>query len=96
MTMKSISVSEAKAKLSQHLRLVSGGQTVTICDRGQPVAQLVPMTKAHSLDVTRLIASGALKPSTKKLPKDFWSTPRVADRKGSILSALLDERSDRI
>lgn len=40
MTMIVINIFEAKAKLSEYLELVSGGERVLICKRNRPVAEL--------------------------------------------------------
>jgi antitoxin (DNA-binding transcriptional repressor) of toxin-antitoxin stability system len=40
MTMKVINIYEAKAKLSEYLDAVAGGERVLICKRNQPVAEL--------------------------------------------------------
>lgn len=40
MTMIVINVHEAKAKLSEYLDAVAGGETVVICKRNHPVAEL--------------------------------------------------------
>jgi len=40
--MKTLSISEAKATLSQQLRHVRRGEVIVITDRGMPVARLVP------------------------------------------------------
>ena len=39
---KSVSIFEAKSKLSAVLRLVKAGQEVTINERGQPIAKIIP------------------------------------------------------
>ena len=40
MTMKMVNINEAKAKLSEFLDAVAQGETVIICNRNQPVAEL--------------------------------------------------------
>ena len=42
MVMKEAKVSELKAKLSAYLADVRNGDTVVVCDRRTPIAQLVP------------------------------------------------------
>ena len=39
---KSVRVAELKARLSEFLRIVRAGHTVTVCDRDTPVARLIP------------------------------------------------------
>ena len=41
-TMKGVGIAELKARLSEHLRAVRKGRTLTILDRNIPVARLVP------------------------------------------------------
>ena len=43
MVMKYASVSELKAKLSEHLCSVRAGEAVVVLDRRRPVAQMVPV-----------------------------------------------------
>ena len=42
--MKSVKIAELKAKLSEHLREVRRGHSVTVVDRETPIARLVPYT----------------------------------------------------
>lgn len=51
MTMKPIRVAEFKAKLSQYLRAVRRGRELTIYDRDQPIARVVPIAVASPLAV---------------------------------------------
>ena len=43
-----ININEAKAKLSEYLAAVEAGETVTICRRNIPVAEIVPVTQARN------------------------------------------------
>ncbi len=42
LVMKRVRIAELKARLSEHLRAVRRGQTVTVLDREQPIARIVP------------------------------------------------------
>jgi len=55
-------VHEAKAKLSEILRTVKAGRSVTISDRGRPVARVVPLESAEDLDgrIAELEKAGAI------------------------------------
>ena len=44
--MKSVNIQDAKTNLSRHLRRVKRGETLVICDRNTPVAELRPLTAA--------------------------------------------------
>ncbi len=90
--MKTISVSEAKATLSEQLRyLRKGGGEVLITHRGRAVARLVPVA-SEEIDLAELEAMGLVRSASKKLPRDFWSLPRPLDRSASVRAALADER----
>lgn len=43
-TMERVGIADLKAHLSQHLRRVRSGTALTVVDRGNPVATLVPFT----------------------------------------------------
>ncbi len=42
--MKSIGIADLKAHLSEHLRAVRKGRSLTVLDRATPVARLVPVS----------------------------------------------------
>ena len=41
--MKSVRIADLKSHLSQHLREVRAGRTLTVLDRGTPIARIVPI-----------------------------------------------------
>jgi prevent-host-death family protein len=47
--MLNINIHEAKAKLSEYLAVVETGETVQICRRNVPVAQIVPLQPARKM-----------------------------------------------
>ena len=49
--MKSVGVAELKARLSEYLRAVRKGHDLTIMDRDQPIARVVPYVASGSLVV---------------------------------------------
>ena len=48
MTMKMVNINEVKAKLSEYLDAVVAGETVIICNRNQPVAELRAVPKKRT------------------------------------------------
>ena len=62
------SVAEAKNKLPELIKAVENGETVTICRRGVPVADLVRTTTASS----KKRVFGALKGKIEILDTDWW------------------------
>lgn len=51
MTMREIRIAELKARLSEHIRYVRRGHTLTVLDRDTPVARLVPIEQSAGLAV---------------------------------------------
>jgi prevent-host-death family protein len=43
--MKGIGIADLKARLSEHLKAVRRGRTLTILDRNTPIARIVPITE---------------------------------------------------
>ena len=92
--MKTATVSELKARLSEYLNQVKAGMQVLITDRGKPVARLVPVSRNRDLkeSLPRIEKQGLIRLGPGKLPKDFWRIPRPEDPEGLVLKALLEER----
>jgi prevent-host-death family protein len=96
--MTTASISETKAKLSALLDLVRAGETVTITDRGRPVARLVPAAGSDGGDdearLQRLERAGLIRRPKQKLDIEaFLATPKAVSRE-SVLEALLEERRE--
>jgi prevent-host-death family protein len=75
--MRTVNISDLKARLSAHIQFVREGQEVLVCDRNQPVARIVPI---RSEDLTeqekRLIARGILTPPRKPRSRSrSWPKP---------------------
>ena len=51
MTMSKVGVADLKAKLSEYLRTVKRGEEITVYDRNEPVARIVPFTPRGALIV---------------------------------------------
>jgi prevent-host-death family protein len=96
--MATASISEAKAKLSALLDRVKAGETVTITDRGVPVAQIVPLNGTAEVDwdarLEKLERQGAIRRPKTKLPRGWLSARPLPKFEGSVLEALLEERRE--
>jgi len=96
--MSTASISEAKAKLSALLERVKAGETVTITDRGVPVAQIVPLNGTTEVDwdarLEKLERQGVIRRPKKKLPPGWLSARPLPQLEGSVLEALLEERRE--
>lgn len=83
MVMKAVGIADLKARLSEHLKLVRKGRTITVLDRETPVAQIVPMTP-EGLEVRRATRS----------PRDV-AVPAPLTRPTDSLAVLLEDRARR-
>jgi prevent-host-death family protein len=95
-TRKSASVAELKARLSEFLALVKGGEEVIVTERNVPVARLSPLAD-RDLAVARtreLVRAGQLRPPRVRLPRDFMSRRLPADPDGAVLGEILRERQE--
>ncbi len=81
--MKTVGIADLKARLSEHLRAVRKGRSVTVLDRSTPVARLVPYT-AEAVEVRR---------ATRR-PKSLKAPGPPAKRTNS-LAVLVDDRNRR-
>jgi prevent-host-death family protein len=82
--MTRVGIAELRAHLSEHLRRVRGGRTLTVFDRDTPVARIVPYDAEASLKIRR----ATRRPSELRLP----SPP---PGKTDSLAALLEDRAAR-
>ena len=81
--MRRVRIADLKARLSEHLKHVRGGHTVTVLDRETPIARIVPYT-AETLEVRRATRSHA-----------SWRIPPVSRTPTDSLAVLLDDRRSR-
>ncbi len=92
--MMQASIAALKARLSEYLQAVKGGEEVIVTERGKPVARLGPISVGEQRDVqlNRLIRAGLIHPPIRKLPRDFWDQPWPNDRQGRALAVLIEGR----
>jgi antitoxin (DNA-binding transcriptional repressor) of toxin-antitoxin stability system len=81
--MRTVGIADLKARLSEHLRSVRKGRTLTVLDRETPVAQIIPFAESP-LDVRR---------ATRR-PGDLELPPPPSTATDS-LAVLLDDRRRR-
>ena len=81
--MKAVRIADLKARLSEHLKSVRKGRTLTVYDRDTPVARIVPYA-AEPVEIRRAV---------RRL-RDVKLPPPPANRTDS-LAVLLDDRRRR-
>jgi prevent-host-death family protein len=82
--MSKVGIADLKARLSEHLRRVRSGRTLTVLDRNTPVAQIVPYEAQQSLTIRR----ATRKPSELRLPQP-------PSKPTDSLALLLQDRESR-
>ena len=82
--MISVRIAELKSRLSEHLRKVRAGRTITVLDRDTPIARIVPYGEGTPL-VVRSPIPGA--PRLQRVP-----LPPALRLRDDIVSLLLEER----
>jgi prevent-host-death family protein len=87
MTMRTVGVAELKAHLSEYLRAVRAGETITVVDRLTPIAEIAPVRERTALRI-RKPAPGTPAPNGVKLPGPLGLDVDIVD-------LLLEERGDR-
>ena len=95
--MKSIGIRELRQNASVYLRLVKAGETIEVTDRGEPVAQLVPIPR-NETTLARLVREGKVRPALASLdlsklePVKIRLAPGELTLSEQIIAAREDER----
>jgi prevent-host-death family protein len=79
--MSDVRIADLKARLSEHLRSVRNGGTVTVLDRNTPIARIIPIDPP-SLEMRR---------ATRRL-RDLKLPPRPSKRTDSTAGLVEDRR----
>ncbi|HEU4926112.1 MAG TPA: type II toxin-antitoxin system prevent-host-death family antitoxin [Vicinamibacterales bacterium] len=79
--MSDVRIADLKARLSEHLRTVRNGGTLTVLDRDTPVARIVPYT-TQPLEIRK----------AKRRLRDLKLPPRPARRTDSVALLVEDRR----
>lgn len=81
--MNSVRIADLKARLSEHLRAVRRGRTLTVLDRDTPIARIVPYDESEPLRMRR---------ATRK-PRELALPAPPANPTDSLAVLLLDRAS---
>ena len=92
-----VGVRELKAKLSEHLARVKAGATLTVTERGRPVARLVPVEEVEiPAHIKAMIERGQVRWSGKRPPPPNPISPRPGTPDRPTLAEMISEgREDR-
>ncbi len=86
--MRSIGIRELRQQASRFLRMVEGGQTLQVTDRGRAIALLTPVPQKSVLDA--LVAAGRAEPAVGDL---LELDPPLPPAKGVPLPSVSLERA---
>jgi len=96
--MKTASITETKASLSEYVRLVKKtGNEVLITERGKVVARICPPHRTDTpeeIRMARLEQGGLVRVGEGHLPEGFWDMPAPRDRNSTAVKALIAEREE--
>lgn len=71
-------IAELKARLSEYLRAVRNGETISVLDRETPIAHIVPVRERIALRI-RKPAAGTPPPNRVRLPKPLKLDVDIVD-----------------
>lgn len=83
--MNEVGIAELKAKLSEHLRKVRRGESVTVLDRKTPVARIVPIERPAT-------ALGRRPPKENAPPPGRVKLPAPSGLRRDVVELLLEDR----
>lgn len=75
MPMRAVGLKVLKNRLSEYIRLASGGETILVTDRDRVVAELVPPDRARSRELSDALLAGAV--------RNGWLTPPLMPQAGA-------------
>lgn len=94
-TRNSVSVSELKARLSEHLRSVKAGESVLITERGRPIGIMTPLPRENlSDDLADLAEAGLVRLASRVPDTELLTGDLPADPDAAVREALLEERRE--
>jgi prevent-host-death family protein len=92
--MKSVGLKILKNKLSEYVRLATGGETIVITDRGRAVAVMVPPRREPESVIERGVREGWITPAKRPFRPLPPRLPAVATLE-ELLQDLEQDREDR-
>ena len=91
-----VGVRDLKTRLGGYLRQVRAGRTLTVTDRGRPVATIAPVDmpeQSTEARLARLRAEGTVTGTGRPLPR---AVSQIAGRSPLFSETVAEEREDRL
>ena len=87
-----VGIRELRLETSKILTRVIEGEEFLVTDRGEPIAQLIPVNNDPDIHFQKMVESGEITPA--KNPNYKFKTPSLVHKgKKSISEKLIDERA---
>jgi prevent-host-death family protein len=83
-----VGIRDLKAQLSKYLRMVKKGQSITITDRGKPIAQIIPKDIPIRDRIDRLVEAGFIEWNGHTLE---LARPAVRNESSRLVSDIIVE-----
>ena len=87
----SVGIRELKNNLSRYMRLVKGGETILITERGKSIGRIIPEGISLEARLEGLVAAGFISWNGKKLPP---GKPVAINRGPGLASDIVSENRD--
>ena len=96
MRAKVVGARELKTRLGRYLRQVREGETLIVTDRGEPVAELRPISSHPSGELAALEKLAALGVVTRHNKGPLARLRPVTSNGPSVADAVQEDRKDRV
>lgn len=101
-TMTTVSVRELKNKLSEHLRRLEHGESITVTRRGKPIGVLSPIPESetpeerHQRKLRDLLARGIISRIPTGKPKGLPKPIKLIGEGPTVSEMILEDRGEPI
>ena len=85
-----VGIRELKSRLSEYLRRVKAGETITITDRGQPVGRIVPTSQPLEQRIGAMVDAGLACWDGRALP--HIAPPAQTESGHSVAEIIVQDR----
>jgi len=86
----SVGVRELRDNLSEYLRRVKQGELLVITDRGKPIGEIVPVSRARRVERARALVREGIASWSGGKPKGLAAAPRP--KAGLVSEAVVEDR----
>ena len=91
-----VNVAKLKNELSKYLRLVQKGEKITVMDRNEPIAEIVPLSTKKKNWYDDLVAQGKMRLPIRP-PQDIYisAVELIGTTREEVMADFFKDREDR-